>query len=168
MTSEARKNPAIVVGALLAAPFLLFTLLALAPPSQAQETARAKALGARMMCTCGCNQVLTACNHVGCTSSAAMLKELDQRIAGGGSDDLILQSFIQEYGLTVLVDPPKRGFTALVWIAPIVLPFFALYLIWELVRRWRHRAVLSPAGGPPISPELLHRARSESDKDLDE
>lgn len=143
-------------------------LMALAPLSHAQQTDRAKKIGQRMMCVCGCNEVLTACNHVGCTYSRSMLKELDDRIARGDSDDLIVQSFIQEYGATVLVDPPKRGFTGLVWIVPIVAPILAFYLIWELVRRWRQRAVLAPAGGPKISPDLLDRARRESGRESNE
>jgi len=148
--------------------FLAALLLAFPSPSGAQATPRAKAIGQRMMCVCGCNEVLTACNHVGCTYSRAMLKELDDRVARGDSDDLILQSFIQEYGLTVLVDPPKKGFTSLVWIAPIVAPLLALFLIWALVRRWRQRTVLAPAGSPPISIALLDRVRRESNREAGE
>jgi cytochrome c-type biogenesis protein CcmH len=155
-------------GTIALTAFLAALLLAFAPPSQAQATPRAKAVGQRMMCVCGCNEVLTACNHVGCTYSHGMLKEVDDRVARGDSDDLILQSFIQEYGLTVLVDPPKKGFTALVWIAPIVAPFLALLLIWVLVRRWRGRTILAPAGGPPISADMLDRARRESNRDDNE
>jgi cytochrome c-type biogenesis protein CcmH/NrfF len=120
-----------------------------------------------MMCVCGCNQILTACNHVGCAYSHAMLKELDDRVARGDSDDVILQSFLQEYGPTVLVDPPKTGFTGLVWLVPIVAPLMALYLVWELVRRWRQRA-LAPADRPHLAPELLDRARREAAKQADE
>jgi cytochrome c-type biogenesis protein CcmH len=148
--------------------FLMIALLLVAPLSRAQQTPRAKALGQRMMCVCGCNQVLTACNHVGCTYSHAMLKELDARVARGDSDDLILQSFIQEYGQTVLVDPPKKGFTSLVWITPIVAPLVAFILIWEVVRRWRQRGMLAPAGHPPIPAEILDRARRESNRESDE
>ena len=125
-------------------------------------------LGHQLMCQCGCSQVLLECNHVGCTTSHTMLKELDERIARGDADDLILQSFIQEYGPTVLVDPPKRGFTGLVWFIPIIAPLIALYLVWELVRRWRQRAVLAPSGGPNISGDLLDRARQEASKEIDE
>jgi cytochrome c-type biogenesis protein CcmH/NrfF len=120
-----------------------------------------------MMCVCGCNQILTACNHVGCAYSHAMLKELDDRVARGDSDDVILQSFLQEYGPTVLVDPPKTGFTGLVWLVPIVAPLMALYLVWELVRRWRQRA-LAPADRAHLAPELLDRARREAAKQADE
>ena len=68
----------------------------------AQETPRAKELGQKLMCVCGCNQILTACNHVGCQYSHKMLQELDQLVARNDSDDLILQAFVQEYGPTVL------------------------------------------------------------------
>ena len=153
--------------ALLSALFLGIALL-VASASHAQQTARAKALGQRMKCVCSCNQVLTACNHVGCTYSRAMLKELDDRVARGDSDDLILQSFVQEYGQTVLVDPPKKGFTWLVWIAPVVAPLFAFVLIWEVVRRWRQRAILAPAGAPAMPADLLDRARRESNRESDD
>ncbi|HXQ25732.1 MAG TPA: cytochrome c-type biogenesis protein [Candidatus Acidoferrales bacterium] len=163
MTSRLRHS-----GVVRAVPVAVFLLLMLAPAIHAQQTERAKRLGQKMMCVCGCNQILTACNHVGCQYSHAMLKELDDRVARGDSDDLILQSFIQEYGQTVLLEPPAKGFTWLVWIAPIVAPILAFFLIWQLVRRWRRRAVLAPAGGPALSADLLDRARRESDKEIDE
>ncbi len=133
-----------------------------APMSHAQQTARAKGLGGQLKCVCGCNQVLTACNHVGCTYSHAMLKELDERVARGDSDSLILQSFVQEYGEVVLAEPPRKGFNWLVWILPIAAPLLAFFMIWEVARRWRHRAILAPATGPSLSPGLLERARRES------
>lgn len=157
-----------VAAASLSIVSTLTLALFFAPLASAQQTERAKRLGGRMMCVCGCNQILTACNHVGCTTSHAMLKELDERIARGDSDELVLQSFIQEYGPTVLVDPPKTGFTGLVWVVPIVAPLLALWLVWELVRRWRQRAVLTPTGGAQVSPELLARARQEADRNLHE
>ena len=40
------------------------------------DSARFKDLGHRMMCTCGCGQVLLECNHVGCQSSEKMRNEL--------------------------------------------------------------------------------------------
>ncbi len=137
------------------------------PELTAEQTARAKALGQKLICVCGCNEILMACNHVGCATSHTMLKELDDRIARGESDDLILQDFVQEYGPTVLAEPPRKGFNWLVWIAPIVLPILAFVLVWEVVRRWRRHAILLPAG-PAISPELLARARHESNEESDE
>ena len=136
-------------------------VLLIAFAAHAQETARAKALGQKLMCVCGCNQILTSCNHVGCQYSHKMLQELDQLVARNESDDLILQAFVQEYGPTVLSEPPTKGFNWAAWIVPIVAPLIALFLVWEVVRRWRQRAALAPAGGPAISPELLARAQHE-------
>jgi cytochrome c-type biogenesis protein CcmH/NrfF len=140
--------------------------------ARADNSDRAKNLSKKVMCMCGgCSDTAGTCNHTGgafsgpCDTAKAMQKEVADRVNRGDSDDLILQSFVQEYGPTVLPDPPKKGFTWLVWIAPIAAPLIALYLIWEVVRRWRRRQELAPAGGPPISPELLDRARRESDGD---
>mgnify|MGYP003394884570 CR=1 FL=1 len=89
-------------------------------PAFAQQTERAKTLGKKLMCMCGCNQILTACNHVGCSTSSAMLKKLDQVVARDEPDDLTLQSFVQEYGLRVLAEPPAKGFNRVAWFIPIV------------------------------------------------
>jgi cytochrome c-type biogenesis protein CcmH len=152
---------------------VLFSLLApalgaIAPRSSAQETARAKALGQKLMCVCGCNQILTACNHVGCTYSHSMLKELDQGVARNESDDLTLQAFVQEYGPTVLAEPSTKGFNLAAWVVPVVLPIAAIFLVSAVVRRLRGRAILAPASGPNISPELLARARDEAGEDSNE
>jgi len=121
-----------------------------------------------MLCICGCNQILTACNHVGCKYSHEMLKELDERVARGESDDLTLQAFVQEYGPTVLAAPPDKGFNRAAWIMPIVFPLISLYLLWEVLRRWRARGTMAAASGPNISPELLARAQRESDLENNE
>lgn len=145
-----------------------FTTLALAvtfSSVRAQDTARAKNLGTKLLCVCGCGQVLIYCNHVGCTYSHDMLKELDQYVARNESDDLTLQAFVQEYGPTVLAEPPAKGFNLAAWIVPVLAPLVALYLVWEVIRRWRRRAALAPAAGPNVSAEMLARARHETGDD---
>jgi len=117
---------------------------------------------------CVGNQILTACNHVGCTYSHGMLKELDDRVARNEPDDLTIQAFVQEYGPKVLAAPPTTGFNRAAWIMPIVVPLIALYLFFELVRRWHHRAAIATASGPAVSAELLARAQREAGKEDDE
>lgn len=152
----------------LAALFLVTAAPVYVLTARAQETQRAKEIGQKLLCVCGCNQILTACNHVGCTYSHGMLKQLDDRVARNEPDDLTLQAFVQEYGPTVLAAPTNSGFNRAAWIMPIAVPLIALYLFWEVVRRWRQRAAAATASGPPISPELLARAQREADKDDDE
>jgi cytochrome c-type biogenesis protein CcmH len=135
---------------------------------QGQSSDRAKALGGKLICMCGCNEILTACNHVGCTRSAAMLKEMDQRVASGDNDDLIMQSFVQEYGEAVLAEPPARGFNSLAWAIPVVVSILGLGLVIVVIRNWRHPAVPVTSSGPAISPEMLERGRQQADRDTDD
>ena len=46
-----------------------------------QET-RFQTLGHKMMCRCGCSQILLECNHVGCSYSDKMRNELAAAING--------------------------------------------------------------------------------------
>src|SRR6266853_199158 len=85
--------------------------------AQAQQTDRAKQIGGKFMCMCSCNQVLTQCNHVGCTTSASMLKELDGWVARGDSETVITSAFVQEFGTKVYAEPPKSGLSLLAWSA---------------------------------------------------
>src|SRR6266849_10498830 len=82
---------------------------ALAVPVEARQSSPAKQIGGKFMCMCICNHVLTQCNHVGCTTSTSMLKELDQSVARGDSEQSITQAFVQEFGTTVYAEPPKSG-----------------------------------------------------------
>ena len=129
----------------------------------AQDDTRAKALSMRMMCVCGCNQILGVCNHVGCTYSHDMLKEIDSRLGRGESDDLLLQDFVQEYGSAVLLLPAAKGFNLWIWIMPVVAIAGGILLVRLALIRWRHNAtVAAPAR---IAPDLLDRARREMGPD---
>ncbi|HTW23015.1 MAG TPA: cytochrome c-type biogenesis protein CcmH [Candidatus Baltobacteraceae bacterium] len=139
------------------------------------QAARAKSLGKRVKCMCGgCDDAAGLCTHSGgafagpCDVAKGELKEIAQRVARGDSDDLILQSFVQEYGPTVLIEPPKSGFNWLAWIMPVLVPLLALLMAVWAILRWRQKAALAPASGPPISADLLERARRAADRESDE
>jgi len=146
--------------AAIAAGILL--LLSAAARAHAQDSPRSKDLSLKLMCVCGCNQILGQCNHIGCSYSHEMLRELDERVARSEPDDLTLQAFVQEYGPTVLAEPPAKGFNRAAWLMPVVVPMFSLYLVWEVVRRWRRRGAIAAASARKVSPELLARAQRES------
>jgi cytochrome c-type biogenesis protein CcmH len=147
---------------------LIIAMALVVPSALAQENPRARALGQKLMCVCGCNQVLISCNHVGCSYSHDMIKQLDERVARNEPDDLTIQAFVQEYGPTVLSAPPAKGFNRAAWIMPVVVPLIALGIFWEVIRRWRQRSALVAASSPKISPDLLARAQREAQKDADE
>jgi cytochrome c-type biogenesis protein CcmH len=131
--------------------------------SRAQTQAdRAKQIGGKFMCMCSCNQVLTQCNHVGCTVSTSMLKELDQAVARGDSETAITSAFVQEFGTKVYAEPPKSGLSLVAWSLPSIYLLLGTAVVIFVIWRWRSRAFI-PAGNlggaPGISPEDLESAR---------
>jgi cytochrome c-type biogenesis protein CcmH/NrfF len=141
------------------------------PAAYAQQNPHAKELAKSVKCMCGgCEDSAGLCSHPGgsfsgpCETARAMQKDLDDRVAKHQSDDAILAAYVTQYGPTVLVEPPKKGFDLLAWIMPVVMPLLALLLVWYLVHSWRKKAQLAPAGGPPVDPEILARAQRESGK----
>jgi len=171
MTSLYRKRKrSFITGMLLlsAATLPLFSLRA-----DAQQTDRAKQIGGKFMCMCGCSQVLTQCNHVGCTTSASMLKEVDQGVARGDSEEKITQAFVLEFGTKVYAEPPKSGLSLVAWMLPSIYLLTGTLLVIFVIARWRKRNVsLAAAPGASatsgVSAELLARARAQAARDTED
>ena len=129
--------------------------------------ARFRDLGHRMMCKCGCNQVLLECNHVGCTYSDRMRDELTAGLQRGDSDDLVLQAFVQKYGATVLAAPTTTGFNRIAWIMPFAALGAGIFGVVYVVRLWKARqpaVVPASAGAVPAElDEYRQRARQETE-----
>jgi cytochrome c-type biogenesis protein CcmH/NrfF len=130
--------------------------------------ARFRDLGHRMMCACGCSQILLECNHIGCTYSDKMRNQLLASIDKGNNDDLILQGFVQEYGPTVIAAPTATGFNRVAWIMPFVALGMGITFVIYVVRSWRHRPEPALADGIRIPQgheldDLRRKARRETD-----
>jgi cytochrome c-type biogenesis protein CcmH len=93
-------------------------------------------LNHRLMCTCGCSEILGECNHVGCPNSSGELDELRTGIGNNESDQQILDSFVVKYGAIVLAAPTGHGFDLVAWIAPFAVFAAASLGTILLVRRW--------------------------------
>ena len=131
--------------------------------AQAQQTDRAKQIGGKFMCMCGCNQVLTQCNHVGCTVSASMLKELDGWVARGDSETAITSALVQEFGTKVYAEPPKSGLSLVAWMLPSLYLLLGTLVVVFVIRKWRSRALAARGESADqatamVSPDL-ERAR---------
>jgi cytochrome c-type biogenesis protein CcmH len=124
--------------------------------------ARFSKLGHQMMCMCGCNQVLLECNHVGCAYSDRMRNELTAGLEKGDNDSLILQSFVQKYGNTVLSAPTSSGFNVVAWIMPFAVFAVATALAVWLVRLWKSRPVLHPVAASNLAAEELDALRKKA------
>ena len=117
-------------------------------------------LGHKLMCRCGCNQVLLECNHVGCTYSDSMRNELLAGLQRGDSDDLVMQAFVQKYGPTVMAAPTTTGFNRVAWIMPFVALTGGLLLVVVIVKSWNtRRATVVVAAGPGDAATLDERRR---------
>jgi cytochrome c-type biogenesis protein CcmH len=130
--------------------------------------ARFNDLGHRLMCTCGCAQLLGECNHVGCTESGREREELKALIAKGLSDKQILSAFAAKYGATVLAAPTTEGFDLVAWIAPFAVFAAALLGTILLVRRWSVSKTQSEAPvSDPATDALREKIRRETDSGSD-
>jgi cytochrome c-type biogenesis protein CcmH/NrfF len=169
-----RRRVALILGAIVGLASAMLPLHV-----DAQKTDRAKVLGEKLMCMCGCGQILTQCNHINCPSSGPMLKELDQHVASGEADDLIVQDFIQEYGEKVLSAPPSTGFNSIAWYIPGVAFALGLGIVLVIIRMWRQRDVqrlasvsAAPVPARTVASEVrsvqLERARRQADEETEE
>jgi len=118
-------------------------------------------LGHRLMCTCGCAQLLGECNHVGCPESGRERDELKTAIADGKSDKEILAWFSTKYGATMLAAPTTQGFDLVAWIAPFAVFGAALLGTVLLVRRWSVGRTQVAAGADLANEDPAERARRE-------
>lgn len=122
-------------------------------------------LGHQMICTCGCNQVLLECNHVGCTVSTQMESELQTALNRGDGNNLILQNFVQKYGPTVLAAPTQKGFNLIAWIAPGFVFLLATLGTALLIRKWKLQTVSMPqeTASNPRMDAIRSRIRRETE-----
>ena len=100
------------------------------------SSARMENLSHRLMCECGCAQLLGECDHVGCPDRDTELAELSAAVAAGESDQQIFNGFVAKYGAVVLAAPTTHGFDLVAWIAPFAVFAAALLGTILLVRRW--------------------------------
>lgn len=145
------------------ASLLAVCLVAFLAMGAADNSARYEDLGHKMMCTCGCGQVLIECNHLGCPDSPGLLADLRADLAQGMGDRAILMAFQDKYGPTVLAAPMFTKFNMVAWIMPPLLLLLGIFGTVVLIRRWRQRVALQPAveRGPAFQ-EMREKIRRET------
>jgi len=133
-----------------------------------EDSIRFNKLGHRMMCACGCGQILLECNHVGCSYSDKMRNELIASLDRAESDDLILQGFVQNYGPTVIAAPTVTGFNRVAWVMPFLALAMGMAFVVLVVRSWRNKPTPALADGIVVSrghelDDYKRKARQETD-----
>ncbi len=147
----------------------LLSLAVFALLGAGDDDARFSRVGHQLKCVCGrCNQVLLECNHVGCFYSDRMRGELAAALGRPDSDDLVLQSFVQKYGPTVLIAPTTTGFNRLAWVMPYLALALGLTTVLLIVRAWKMRPLAAPASGvTPVSGAELERFRNQAHRETE-
>jgi cytochrome c-type biogenesis protein CcmF len=161
----------------------LLLLLVLWPaPSRAQdantvapvERSEAKRkLEAGLMCMCrGCRAPMNNCPMApGCHGLREQEPKIDAMLAEGKSPEAIRAAFVAEYGGTVLLEPPDRGFNRLAWLLPYVVGGAGATAIGLVAWRWSRKPADAPAAATsnaaPVEDAALQERLNDELRDLD-
>ena len=151
---SSKKAPAILIAAL----FVVSSTVG------AESKPTMKSLGDGLICQCGCNQTVNACNHLECSTRSEMTALAQKEIAAGKEETTIFQDFVLHYGVQVLASPPAKGFNLTVWLLPGIGLLAGLALVIAIVRHWRKPAVAEGPPHAPVDPKLLAAVEEEMKK----
>ncbi len=126
----------------------------------------------RLRCTCGCTLDVYTCRTTDftCTYSPAMHKDVVTMLQQGATSDQVIQAFVDQYGESVLMSPPARGFNLAGYLVPgLVITAAGLALAAYLGRRRDLLVVPAPVAtgpGAPAGPDAaeLERLRRALDE----
>jgi cytochrome c-type biogenesis protein CcmH len=110
-----------------------------------QLEARARALGSELRCLVCQNQSIDDSDADLAHDLRVLLR---QRLSAGDSDDAAKQYIVDRYGDYVLLDPPFKASTLVLWIGPGVLLLLAL---WAAAIFLRRRQAVADAAAAPLS-----------------
>lgn len=123
--------------------------------------ARARAIHKQLRCLVCQNQSIE-------DSNAALARDLRvlvrERVAAGDSDEAAIHYIVERYGDWVLLRPPVKGGTMLLWLSPALFLILALTLVVVWYRRRRGPSVMT---APPLSPDeqaRLHDLLDDGDR----
>lgn len=159
---------------------LSFAILPLWVVNLTAQSDRAKQVGLHLKCMCkGCDMSAGGCSHPGgafsgpCPTAKAMMKDVDEHIAKGETDEQIIQAFVNQYGAIIYVEPPKHGFGLVAWILPFFYTACGLAVVVFFIRKWRNQpqpAVVAHnySDGTKISLEAMERAREQARRETED
>lgn len=130
------------------------------------QEARFQKVGSKIMCTCGCAEMLLQCDHVGCPNSDQMRGQLRAQVAKTSNDEEVLDWFRTNWGVTAVVEPRTHGFELLAWILPTAGLGLGLLLVVLVIRNWKMRPAAVAAADVNLAPDLealRDRARRETE-----
>jgi cytochrome c-type biogenesis protein CcmH len=151
--------------ALVSVLLLLALLVRVANAQQPVGDDQVNAIAKQLYCPVCENTPLDVCPTQACKDWRELIR---QQLSEGWEEAEIVDYFVANYGTRVLAQPPARGFTALVWVLPVIGLAGGGVFLWRLLHRWQGRQV--PAEAPvaswvsdpcDISPDVLARIERE-------
>ncbi len=144
---------------------LALAVLCLAQSVNPLSNERVRRVGDQLMCLCGCGSSITACNMLGCHFSKPARERLLAMVNAGMPDGAILDAFVKDYGLQILVKPPAQGFNLLGYVMPFVGIALGLLIVWWVIKRFR-KPVAAPEL-PQLDEAQLAGYQARIEKDLE-
>lgn len=96
------------------------------------ETDRVASLGSRIRCpVCQGEPIADSPSE----TARAMMRIVSERVATGESDSQIIEYFRARYGDWIVLDPPFRGATLILWLLPLLALAGGVVLIAGRMRR---------------------------------
>src|SRR5215470_10944649 len=161
---RATRVPATLGHATLCAFALLFALVALAAvvdaaPSTHVSEQTVHDVSAQLRCVV-CQNLSVADSP---SEMAAQMRGIvRERLEAGETPEQVREYFVEKYGDWILLAPPRRGFTLLVWLAPFVAVLAGVIIVAIRVSRWTRRARPTP---PPVDPAMRERIQRELERE---
>lgn len=110
-------------------------------------------LADEIMCTCGCRLPAGQCGMFQCSHKASQLSKLRGLIAEGHTRDVILTTFVKDFGSQdVLARPLDQGFNRLAWAFPYGAGLLGITVVGGMAVRWSRRRETPAEPEAPVSP----------------
>jgi cytochrome c-type biogenesis protein CcmH len=78
---------------------------------------------------------------------------IQRRLDAGDSRQAIVQALVDRYGEGILLEPPRTGFTLLVWWLPVLSLALGAVVVALALRRWT-RPAAAALGAEPVTSDL--------------
>ncbi|MBF6590251.1 MAG: cytochrome c-type biogenesis protein CcmH [Ktedonobacterales bacterium] len=113
--------------------------VSIAPPPTLDE--RVSRIGSQIQCPVCSGESVADATSAQAQQIRALIR---QQVAQGKTDQQIIHYFVVRYGEGILESPPKRGFTSLIWLAPLLMLLASIGIVTSAAREW-HPAPATPA-----------------------
>ncbi len=132
-----------------------------APTTARDDAALVQQIEHKIKCTCGCGLDVFTCRTTDftCATSPAMHRMVLARLDSSMTAQQVVAAFETQYGESILMQPPRRGFNWAAYLMPFVALLLGLGVVSWLIRRWSGRAE-TEAEAPRPTP---HAPRTDAD-----